>query len=64
MICSIVNPVLKIKPMPDNPGSPVRRCPDVNKMLRAVKGFSFVTLDEGLRRTWNWYRSHQKKGMS
>ena len=39
----------------DTPGSPLRRCPDMTRTL-AVTGYRpRVALDEGLRRTADWY---------
>ncbi|MFJ8958925.1 NAD-dependent epimerase/dehydratase family protein [Lentzea sp. NPDC102401] len=41
------------------PGSVTRRCPDLT-LLRALTGHSLsVSLDDGLRRTFTWYRDHQ-----
>lgn len=37
-------------------GSTSRRCPDITR-LRALGYSPKVTLDEGLRRTWEWYRT-------
>lgn len=41
------------------PGSVTRRCPDLT-LLRDLTGYSpSVSLDDGLRRTFAWYRDHQ-----
>jgi len=57
-IIKIVNPLLRIKTLPDHQGSPVRRRPDIKK-VRLIVGFEpSISLDEGLIRTWNWYREH------
>jgi UDP-glucose 4-epimerase len=48
---------LKIVPRPATPGSPRRRCPDMSR-LRERTGFAAqVDLQEGLSRTYAWYRS-------
>lgn len=60
-ICILLNKTLKIEPMPEQAGSPVHRCPDTRKMYQAVRFIPGVTLDDGLNRTWDWYRSHLKK---
>lgn len=59
-IIGIVNPSLKIKSLGDQEGSPSRRCPDINKLRRAVGFRSVVSLDDGIRLTWDWYREHRK----
>lgn len=49
---------LEAKPAP--PGSVARRCPDLTK-LRALTGYEpTVSLEEGVRRTFEWYRTHWK----
>jgi UDP-glucose 4-epimerase/UDP-glucuronate decarboxylase len=50
------HPALDVEPAP--PGSVARRCPDLTK-LRALTAFEpAVSLDEGVRRTFEWYRKH------
>ena len=36
-------------------GSPKRRIPDMKKTIKATKLKTFVTLDDGLRKTVDWY---------
>ncbi len=55
MIVRLVNPKLKIRPLADQPGSPRRRCPDTGKIARAVGFKPQVPLQQGLRKTWEWY---------
>jgi UDP-glucose 4-epimerase/UDP-glucuronate decarboxylase len=51
------SPALRIEPPP--PGSPERRQPDIGR-LRELTGFEpRVQLDEGLRRTYAWYRQRR-----
>jgi UDP-glucose 4-epimerase/UDP-glucuronate decarboxylase len=51
-----VQPELRNEPAP--PGSVARRCPDLTK-LRALTGYEpTVSLDEGVRRTFDWYRAY------
>lgn len=40
----------------DTPGSPARRCPDMSAAKAATGIESEVSLDEGIRRTYAWYR--------
>jgi UDP-glucose 4-epimerase/UDP-glucuronate decarboxylase len=50
------SPELDVKSAP--PGSVARRCPDLTK-LRALTGFEpAVSLEEGVRRTFEWYRAN------
>lgn len=46
---------LEIVPLPQTPGSPARRCPDMRQTI-AVTGFRpTIDLDEGIQRTYQWY---------
>lgn len=50
------DPALDVRPAPA--GSVARRCPDIGQ-LRALTGFEpTVSLEEGVRRTFDWYREH------
>lgn len=50
------SPELDIEPAP--PGSVARRCPDLTK-LRALTGYEpTVSLEEGVRQTFEWYREY------
>lgn len=40
----------------DNPGSPVRRCPDISKVQHELGSQTFCPLDTGLRETIEWYQ--------
>jgi UDP-glucose 4-epimerase len=45
-----------LREMPDTPGSPARRCPDMSK-LKALTGFEpQITLADGIARTYDWYK--------
>lgn len=49
---------LSIDARPATPGSPVRRLPDMTR-TREVTGYEArVSLADGVRRTWDWYRDH------
>lgn len=52
------NPELKIEPAPV--GSVDRRCPDLEKIKRLVNYAPKVDLEEGLKRTWEWYKKDLK----
>ncbi|HVN12990.1 MAG TPA: NAD-dependent epimerase/dehydratase family protein [Kineosporiaceae bacterium] len=52
----------RIDPRPAPPGSVARRCPDLTR-LRALTGYRpEVPLEEGVRRTFAWYRAHAAGG--
>lgn len=60
-ISKFVNPSLKIKPLGNQEGSPARRCPDIGKLKRAIRFKPEISLDEGIRLTWQWYNDADKK---
>ena len=50
----------ELESLPAPPGAVARRCPDLTK-LRALTGYEpAVSLEEGVRRTFEWYRTHRK----
>jgi UDP-glucose 4-epimerase/UDP-glucuronate decarboxylase len=56
-----VDPVLRPEPAPA--GSVARRCPDISR-LRSLTGFEpTVPLEDGVRRTVEWYRAHWRQGV-
>lgn len=58
LIAETVGKRLEIEPGPDTPGSPVNRQPDVG-LATSVSGHEpRVSLAEGIRRTYEWYRTH------
>jgi UDP-glucose 4-epimerase len=59
MIVEVVGKELEIVPKPPTPGSPARRCPDMSKMIALTGYESRVSLDEGIRRTYEAYRSKE-----
>jgi len=48
-----VNPQIEVLPAPE--GSVMRRCPMTNK-LRKLGFKAEISLDEGLKRTYDWYK--------
>ncbi len=55
-IIGIVGRRIAIAPGPNTPGSPVRRCPDMTKTIATTDHLPGVSLEQGLRLTWDWYR--------
>ena len=49
---------LTIRPMPDTPGSPRRRAPDMTKTNTLLDFESTVKLKAGIQSTWDWYQSN------
>lgn len=47
---------ITIIPLPSTPGSPERRCPDMSKLFELTRYKSKVTLEEGVQRTFAWYK--------
>lgn len=57
LVVEVVGSGGKREPRPAPVGSVVRRCPDVS-LLEGATGFTpKVDLAEGVRRTWEWYRT-------
>ncbi len=57
-IMRIVGKDLTIRPQPETAGSPRLRCPDISKTVRVSGYRPQVGLDEGIRRTFQWYRDN------
>jgi nucleoside-diphosphate-sugar epimerase len=61
-IVDVVGRPLNIVPGPETPGSPSRRCPDVS-LLKSLTGVvGVVSLEEGVRRTYDWYGTNTFTG--
>ncbi len=57
-IIADARPEIKIKPAPE--GSVKRRCPDISK-ISALGYKPEIKLDQGLKKTFEWYQEHLKK---
>jgi len=57
-----VNKDLVIVPLAPSPGSPARRGPDMTKTTELINFESKVELDEGIRRTFVWYKRNIFEG--
>ncbi|OGU32215.1 MAG: NAD-binding protein [Ignavibacteria bacterium GWA2_35_9] len=49
---------LTINPGPTTAGSPQRRCPDMSKTFETIWYKPLVSLEEGLKRTFDWYKTN------
>ncbi len=58
IVCDTVGKKLRIAPRPETPGSPARRCPDMQRTLALTGCRGQVDLPEGVRRTYDWYRAN------
>jgi len=56
VIVRVVGKDLKIVPRPATPGSPMRRCPDMSRMAALTGARARISVEEGVRRTYDWYR--------
>lgn len=59
-IISTVNPELKIRPLEDTLDSPLRRCPDINELKSILNFNPEISLNKGLKLTWQWYKNNLK----
>lgn len=58
IVIRTVHKNLRIEARPATPGSPSRRCPDMSRM-QALTGYrAQVSLESGVRRTYDWYRAN------
>lgn len=57
IVCSVAKVPLKTKSMPLPPDDPTRRCPDISRALEILGWEPIVSLDEGLRRTIEYFKA-------
>lgn len=57
VVAKTVGKRLTIVPKPPTPGSPARRCPDMSRMAALTGYRGRVSLEEGVGRTYEWYRA-------
>jgi len=53
---------LSIEAAPETPGSPSRRCPDMTRMSELTGYQSIVGPEDGVARTYEWYRDFVFEG--
>jgi UDP-glucose 4-epimerase len=56
VVIDTVGKRLTVEPKPATPGSPTRRCPDMKKMAELTGYRAQTTVEEGVRKTYDWYR--------
>jgi nucleoside-diphosphate-sugar epimerase len=62
LLVGIVGRDVSIVPGETAPGSPPRRCPDMTLAIGVTGHEPAVTLEDGVRRTWEWYRDRVFEG--
>ena len=58
IVIATVGKPLRIEAKPPTPGSPERRAPKMTRMTQATGYVAQMSLEEGIRRTYDWYRAH------
>ncbi len=56
-IAKVMNKEIIINELPDTPGSPARRCPDISKIKNLTNFNPKVGLEEGIGITYGWYKN-------
>ncbi|WP_085784583.1 NAD-dependent epimerase/dehydratase family protein [Candidatus Nucleicultrix amoebiphila] len=64
LILNITNKNVTIKALPATPGSPIRRAPANDKICKLSSYSPRFSLEEGLKRTYEWYINHHFKSSS
>lgn len=57
IVCRIANVPLKVTPRPLPPDDPARRCPDIGRAASLLEWAPQVDLEDGLRRTYEYFSS-------
>ena len=57
---NLIGKNFKIRSMPDTPGSPERRCPNISKLRKEIGYKKEYDLNKGLEKTFNWYKKNIK----
>ncbi len=58
IVIDVVGKSLTVAPLKETPGSPTRRCPDMQKTIAAASYTPSVSVREGVAKTFDWYRTH------
>jgi nucleoside-diphosphate-sugar epimerase len=62
LLCGIVGRDLTLVAGETTPGSPPRRCPDMSHTIAVTGHHPAVSLEDGVRRTYDWYRARVFEG--
>lgn len=55
-IAGLIHRDIKVNELEDTPGSPERRCPDIRKIVKMTGYSAKFSLDDGIRKTFDWYK--------
>ncbi len=55
-MANIMDKQITFEELPDTSGSPKRRCPNISKIERLTGYAPTVSLEEGIRKTYDWYK--------
>ena len=58
IVIATVGKPLRIEAKPPTPGSPTRRAPKMKRMTELTGYVAEIGLEEGIRRTYDWYRAN------
>ena len=61
-VIKVINKPLEIDARPATAGSPARRCPDMKKTVNYIGCQGKVSLEEGIRKTFDWYKKYVFEG--
>ena len=61
-IIKLISSRVEVRPKQNNNGSPHRRCPDISKLKSIVKYKQRFSLEEGLAKTFEWYKTNVFSG--
>ncbi len=61
-VIKVVNKPMEIDARPATAGSPSRRCPDMKKTMNCIGYQGKVSLEEGIRKTFDWYKKYVFEG--
>jgi UDP-glucuronate decarboxylase len=56
LVIEAVGRRLEIEPLPAHPGSPERRCPEMSRTSEVTGYEARVSIEDGVRDTYDWYR--------
>ena len=54
-IAQTVSADVELRDGEEHPGSPARRCPDISHFLSQIGYSQFTSLEEGIKKSWDWY---------
>lgn len=57
-IIRLMGKVVSINPLPETPGSPSRRLPDISEMNKIILYKKKFSIDQGLQETLEWYKKN------